>query len=102
MNLIQSNFSKVSWLRWSDMSVLTVGGLVFSSDPRLLINVTQLSPSTISWKLYITNVSALDSGDYQCQINTEPKQSLDITLLVTGKTIFELFGVLKTLLPEIS
>ena len=46
--------SQVSWLRWSDMSVLTVGGLVFSSDPRLLVTMTQLSPSTVSWKLYIS------------------------------------------------
>ena len=45
---------QVSWLRWSDMSVLTVGGLVFSSDPRLLVTMTQLSPSTVSWKLYIS------------------------------------------------
>ena len=44
---------QVSWLRWADMSVLTVGGLVFSSDPRLLVTVTQLSASTVSWKLYI-------------------------------------------------
>ena len=81
---------QVSWLRWSDMSVLTVGGLVFSSDPRLLVTVSQLSSTTISWKLFISDVSGLDSGDYQCQINTEPKQSLDVTLLVTGKyrTVF--------------
>ena len=25
-----------------------------------------------------------DAGDYQCQLNTEPKQSLDVTLAVTG------------------
>ena len=36
------------------MSVLTVGGLVFSSDPRLLVTVTQLSAPTVSWKLYIS------------------------------------------------
>ena len=45
---------QVSWLRWADMSVLSVGGLVFSSDPRLLVTVTQLSASTVSWKLYIS------------------------------------------------
>ena len=91
---------QVSWLRWSDMSVLTVGGLVFSSDPRLLVTMTQLSPSTVSWKLYISRcvlalslhkahilyfrVTYTDAGDYQCQLNTEPKQSLDVTLAVTG------------------
>ena len=75
----------MSWLRWSDMSVLTVGGLVFSSDPRLVVTSTKLSSTTASWKLYISNVSAADGGDYQCQINTEPKQSLDISLVITGK-----------------
>ena len=29
-------------------------------------------------------VTYTDAGDYQCQINTEPKQSLDVTLVVTG------------------
>ena len=95
---------QVSWLRWSDMSVLTVGGLVFSSDPRLLVTMTQLSPSTVSWKLYISRcvawgdikhissynfrVTYTDAGDYQCQLNTEPKQSLDFTLAVTGTWCF--------------
>lgn len=30
---------QVSWLRVSDVQVLTVGGLVFSSDPRIQIDV---------------------------------------------------------------
>ena len=30
---------QVSWLRVSDVQVLTVGGLVFSSDPRVQIDV---------------------------------------------------------------
>ena len=53
-NPLKRFLSQVSWLRWSDMSVLTVGALVFSSDPRLLVTMTQLSPSTVSWKLYIS------------------------------------------------
>ena len=48
MNLIQNfylcrfigNHHLVSWLRVKDMSVLTVGGLVFSSDPRISVTVT--------------------------------------------------------------
>ena len=77
----------VSWLRWSDMSVLSVGGFVFSSDPRLRVLVTQLSPSAVSWSLTISPVQPGDSGDYQCQINTEPKLSLDVTLLVPGQLL---------------
>ena len=78
---------QVSWLRWADMSVLTVGGLVFSSDPRLVVAAARLGPATLAWKLYISEVSPADSGDYQCQINTEPKQSLDVTLMVSGVSI---------------
>ena len=70
---------QVSWLRCSDMSVLTVGGLVFSSEPRLGVAI---DGSTVT--LHIQEVTSSDSGDYQCQVNTDPKHSLDVTLLVTG------------------
>ena len=77
----------VSWLRWADMSVLSVGGFVFSSDPRMRVSVTRISPSAVSWSLHIAQVQPGDSGDYQCQINTEPKQSLDVTLSVVGQSL---------------
>ena len=77
----------VSWLRWSDMSVLSVGGLVFSSDPRLRVMVSRLSPTAVSWSLTISPAMAGDSGDYQCQINTEPKLSLDVSLSVEGQWV---------------
>ena len=88
---VSSSSVQVSWLRWADMSVLTVGGLVFSSDPRLVVTAARLGPATLAWKLYISEVSPADSGDYQCQINTEPKQSLDVTLMVSGVSI-EIFN----------
>ena len=77
----------VSWLRWSDMSVLSVGGFVFSSDPRLRVLVSHLSPTAVSWSLTLSPVQPGDSGDYQCQINTEPKLSLDVTLIVDGQSL---------------
>ena len=77
----------VSWLRWSDMSVLSVGGFVFSSDPRLRVLVSQLSPTAVSWSLTISPAQPGDTGDYQCQINTEPKLSLDVTLIVDGQSL---------------
>ena len=79
------NSVTVSWLRWADMSVLSVGGFVFSSDPRLRVLVSRLSPTAVSWSLTITPVQPGDSGDYQCQLNTEPKLSLDVTLIVDGR-----------------
>ena len=86
-NIVSICSVQVSWLRWADMSVLTVGGLVFSSDPRLVVAAARLGPATLAWKLYISEVGPADSGDYQCQINTEPKQSLDVTLMVSGVSI---------------
>jgi len=76
----------VSWMRSSDMSVLTVGGLVFSSDPRVGL-VSPSTPGKIvgSWSLQIQEASPRDSGEYQCQVNSEPKESLDVTLVVRGE-----------------
>ena len=38
--------------------------------------------------MFVSRVTYTDAGDYQCQINTEPKQSLDVTLAVTGTRCF--------------
>ena len=72
----------VSWLRLPDMSVLSVGGLVFSSDPRLGVTV---SPGGQTWQLEIRNVSQLDGGDYQCQVNTETRLTSTTSLNVIGQ-----------------
>ena len=67
------------------MSVLTVGGLVFSSDPRIGV-VSHRSPEQTfgTWNLQIAEAALRDSGEYQCQVNSEPKESLDVTLVVIG------------------
>ena len=64
------------------MSVLTVGGLVFSSDPRLGVTV---SPGGQTWQLEIRNVSQLDGGSYQCQVNTETRLTSNTSLAVIGQ-----------------
>ena len=64
------------------MSVLTVGGLVFSSDPRLAVTV---SPEGRIWQLEISNVSLADEGDYQCQVNTHSRLSSIHNLQVIGQ-----------------
>ena len=67
------------------MSVLTVGGLVFSSDSRIHVKAPDTREQMFgSWGLLIEDTTTRDSGDYQCQVNTEPKESLDVTLIVTG------------------
>ena len=76
---------QVSWMRSSDMSVLTVGGLVFSSDPRIgVVSSTRPGQAAGTWSLQIAEAALRDSGEYQCQVNSEPKESLDVTLVVRG------------------
>ena len=67
------------------MSVLTVGGFVFSSDPRIGV-VAPSRPGQVfgTWTLQIQKVGPRDAGEYQCQINSDPKESLDVTLVVEG------------------
>ena len=64
------------------MSVLTVGSLVFSSDTRLAVLPGQ---PVGSWRLRIQDVVARDQGEYQCQVNREPKESAVVQLVVRGK-----------------
>ena len=66
------------------MSVLTVGSLVFSSDTRLAVLPGQ---PVGSWRLRIQDVVARDQGEYQCQVNTEPKESAVVQLIVRGRKL---------------
>ena len=76
----------VSWLRVRDMTVLTVGGLVFSSDKRIGVTVTPNSNQRQDqiWQLEVTNVNGEDTGDYQCQVNTDQSHGIIVSLSVIG------------------
>ena len=67
----------VSWLRSSDLSVLTVGSLVFSSDPRVGVVTGQNT-----WSLSISRVGVEDQGEYGCQVNTRPRITWYVQLVV--------------------
>ena len=73
----------VSWLRARDMTVLTVGGLVFSSDPR--VSVTSAPGGRSVYQLEVARVRAEDAGRYTCQVNTDQELSLTVQLEVTGE-----------------
>ena len=80
---------KVSWLRCSDVVVLTVGSLVFSSDPRMgVVHLPRPWQEMSVWALRISQVAERDQGVYQCQVNTEPKISLPVNLAVAGRRKF--------------
>jgi len=73
----------VSWVRARDVTVLSVGHLIFSSDDRYkVVEVPRPILSASDWSLTITNVSKADEGMYELQINTVPKMNRKFHLLV--------------------
>lgn len=70
-------------MRSSDLMVLTVGDITFTQDQRFQSEFPHGGEN--SWGLIIKNVQHKDSGQYECQINTEPKMKRYITLIVKGK-----------------
>ncbi|KAI9555527.1 hypothetical protein GHT06_018042 [Daphnia sinensis] len=69
----------VSWIRQKDLAILTSGHHVYTSDRR----VESIHPSASDlWGLQISPVRTSDEGLYQCQVNTEPKQSRTVVLVV--------------------
>ena len=72
---------QVSWLRGSDLQVLSSGWDKFTADSRIRIFPAD---QTHSWTLSITNVTIKDTGAYLCQVNTEPKLTLRYFLTVEG------------------
>ncbi|XP_023012263.2 uncharacterized protein [Leptinotarsa decemlineata] len=71
----------VSWIRSKDLHILTSGRHTFSSDTRF--ESVHTDSSGDFWGLRIRGVHIFDTGQYECQVNTEPKMSLAINLTVT-------------------
>lgn len=69
----------VSWIRKSDLHVLTSDVLTFTGDQRF--SAHHASDSN-SWALQIKYTQLRDAGEYQCQVNTEPKISFSVFLTV--------------------
>jgi len=62
----------VSWIRQSDLHILTVGETSYTNSLKFF---PTHPPGSDEWNLRITNPGLADSGTYECQINTEPKKS---------------------------
>ncbi|KAG8192542.1 hypothetical protein JTE90_015177 [Oedothorax gibbosus] len=69
----------VSWVRQRDLHILTVGKYTYTSDQRF--TSIHLENSEI-WTLEIKYTLKKDAGVYECQVSTEPKMSLSISLNV--------------------
>lgn len=74
----------VFWIRNLDTTILTAGFTTFTADTRFKVN-HENSVDASDWSLVITNVKMEDQGEYECQINTEPKMKLNIILSVKGE-----------------
>lgn len=72
---------QVSWIRKSDLHVLTSDVLTFTSDQRFS---SHHAADSDSWILQIKSTQMRDSGEFQCQVNTEPKISFSVFLSVKG------------------
>jgi len=70
----------VSWIRKSSLHVLTSNVITFTGDSRFSCLHTALSDT---WTLQIKYTQLRDRGEYQCQVNTEPKISMSVFLSVT-------------------
>ena len=83
--LIKNVVFQVSWIRKSSLHVLTSNVITFTGDSRFSCLHTALSDT---WTLQIKYTQLRDRGEYQCQVNTEPKISMSVFLSVTGCFLF--------------
>jgi len=73
----------VTWLRTSDSTVLSVGADTFSSDARLsVVHVNRPQINADDWTLIINKTGLGDGGRYECSVNTLPKISHSVDLVV--------------------
>ncbi|XP_071529088.1 zwei Ig domain protein zig-8-like isoform X2 [Panulirus ornatus] len=69
----------VTWMRQRDLHILTAGIFTYSADERFRV----VHPdSSKDWTLEIKFATARDSGMYECHVNSDPKISRQVALLV--------------------
>ncbi|XP_042218864.1 zwei Ig domain protein zig-8-like [Homarus americanus] len=61
----------VSWIRVSDLHILTVAQYTYTADDRFEV-IHSPDSNSQSWILKINSVQPRDSGRYECQVNTHP------------------------------
>ena len=79
---------QVSWIRYTDTSLLTVGRYTYTTDLRF---EAFHSPHTDDWIVRLKNPRPSDSGFYGCQISTTPHRTQLIYLTVHGRFFPYLF-----------
>ena len=73
---------QVSWVRYRDTSLLSVGKFVYISDRRFKV-LHEVNSS--DWFLVIKSVTYNDQGIYECQVNSDPYRTFKFHLSVVGE-----------------
>ena len=80
---------QVTWIRRSDLKLLTIGKILYTQDQRFL---PIHDDGSDVWILKLTNTQVKDSGEYECQVSyhedVEKKLTMSISLKVLGKKLF--------------
>ena len=84
------NFLQVSWVRYRDTSLLSVGKFVYISDRRFKV-LHEVNSS--DWFLVIKSVTYNDEGIYECQVNSDPYKTFKFHLSVVGEYILFYFQI---------
>ncbi|XP_054091619.1 zwei Ig domain protein zig-8 isoform X3 [Zeugodacus cucurbitae] len=71
----------VSWMRKRDLHILTTNIYTYTGDQRFSV---LHPPGSDDWDLKIDYAQQRDSGIYECQVNTEPKINLAVSLEVNA------------------
>lgn len=73
---------QISWIRKSDLHVLTVGKHSFTSDERFRVVPGRHLDNSEDWGLQIRFTSRKDADEYICQVSGQQKQNLVVRLSV--------------------
>jgi len=85
------NDKTVSWIRSRDLTVLAVDRITVSTDSRIAVLHQEESND---WQLEIRGVTPEDAGGYDCQVNTHPKISTKVNLiLLTGQEMASIHDI---------
>ena len=72
---------QVSWIRQSDLHILTAGRYTYTTDLRF---EALHRPGSALWTLAVRAPRRNDSGLYDCQISTTPEMAVEVQFNVVG------------------
>ncbi|XP_050734580.1 basement membrane-specific heparan sulfate proteoglycan core protein-like [Eriocheir sinensis] len=84
----------VTWLRRRRLHIITAGLLTYSPDDRYRV---LHPPDTDEWTLHIKRTRPGDAGWYECQVNSDPKITTPVLLVVRDKSLDDPFHM-----PEVA